>query len=47
MTALSLLDFLEFSLVGLALGGLYALIGLGFVLIYKATRVLNFAMASS
>ena len=44
MTALSLLDFLEFSLVGLALGGLYALIGLGFVLIYKATRVLNFAM---
>ena len=29
---------------GLALGGLYALIGLGFVLIYKATRVLNFAM---
>jgi hypothetical protein len=34
-------DFLEFSLVGLALGGLMRSIGLGFVLIYKATRVLN------
>jgi branched-chain amino acid transport system permease protein len=44
VTPLSWLDFYEFSLIGLALGGLYALIGLGFVLIYKATRALNFAM---
>ncbi|MGQ9655752.1 MAG: ABC transporter permease subunit [Thermodesulfobacteriota bacterium] len=28
---------------GIALGGIYALIALGFVLIYKATRVINFA----
>lgn len=26
------------------MGGLYALIGLGFVIIYKATRVINFAI---
>jgi len=41
---MSFLDFYEYSLIGLLLGGLYALIGLGFVLVYKATRVLNFAM---
>jgi branched-chain amino acid transport system permease protein len=44
MNPMGLLDFVEFSLVGIALGGLYALIAVGFVLIYKATRVLNFAM---
>jgi len=38
------LTFLEFSVVGLAGGGLLALIALGFVLIYKGTRVVNFAM---
>jgi branched-chain amino acid transport system permease protein len=36
--------FLEFSLVGLLSGGLLALIALGFVLVYKGTRVINFAM---
>jgi branched-chain amino acid transport system permease protein len=36
--------FAEFSLVGLTSGGLLALIALGFVLIYKGTRVINFAM---
>jgi branched-chain amino acid transport system permease protein len=36
--------FLEYSLVGLATGGLLALIALGFVLVYKGTRVVNFAM---
>lgn len=34
----------EFSLIGLLSGGLLALIALGFVLIYKGTRVINFAM---
>jgi branched-chain amino acid transport system permease protein len=36
--------FLEFSVVGIAGGGVLALIALGFVLIYKGTRVVNFAM---
>lgn len=35
--------FLEVSLVGLAVGGVYALIALGYVLVYRATRVINFA----
>lgn len=34
----------EFSLVGLLSGGILALIALGFVLVYKGTRVVNFAM---
>lgn len=38
------LTFLEFSVVGLAAGGLLGLIALGFVLIYKGTKVVNFAM---
>jgi branched-chain amino acid transport system permease protein len=37
------LFFGEVSLAGLATGGLYSLIALGFVIIYKATRVINFA----
>ncbi|MDK8461978.1 branched-chain amino acid ABC transporter permease [Marinobacter sp. SS13-12] len=36
--------FGEISLAGLAMGGLYSLIALGFVIIYKATRVINFAI---
>jgi branched-chain amino acid transport system permease protein len=36
--------FAEFSLIGLLTGGLLALVALGFVLIYKGTRVINFAM---
>ena len=28
---------------GITLGSLYALVGLGFVVIYRATRVVNFA----
>lgn len=35
--------FLQFSFNGLALGCIYALIALGFVIIFKATKVLNFA----
>jgi len=34
----------EFALIGLFSGGLMALIALGFVLIYKGTGVINFAM---
>jgi len=37
-------EFIEFSLLGLFSGGVYALIALGFVLIYKCTRVINFAI---
>lgn len=36
--------FLQISITGLFTGGLYALIALGFVIIYKATRVINFAV---
>lgn len=36
--------FAEFSIVGLLAGGVLALIALGFVLVYKGTRVVNFAM---
>lgn len=36
-------DFLQQVTNGVAVGGIYALVGLGFVLIYKATHVVNFA----
>ena len=35
--------FLQLSFAGLALGSTYALVALGFVIIYKATHVINFA----
>ena len=35
--------FLQLLVSGLAVGGVYALIALGFVLIYKATSIINFA----
>lgn len=38
------LFFGEISLAGLVMGGLYALIALSFVIIYKAARVINFAI---
>jgi len=38
------LFFFEISLSGLGIGGLYALTGIAFVLIYKATRVINLAI---
>lgn len=38
------LFFLEITLAGLGTGGLYALTGLAFVIIYKATRVVNLAI---
>ena len=36
-------DFLESILRGIGTGSVYALLGLGFVIIYKATRVISFA----
>ena len=38
------LSFIEFSLIGIFSGGLLSLVALGFVLIYKGTRAINFAM---
>ena len=35
--------FLQLCINGLAIGCIYALISLGFVIIYKSTKVLNFA----
>jgi branched-chain amino acid transport system permease protein len=36
-------DFLQLVIQGTALGAIYALIALGFVIVYKATEVINFA----
>jgi branched-chain amino acid transport system permease protein len=36
-------DFLQFLVSGVAVGSIYALAALGFVLIYKSSRVINFA----
>lgn len=38
-----MVDFLSFTLTGLMEGGVYALIALGFVLIYKSTGIFNLA----
>jgi branched-chain amino acid transport system permease protein len=40
----AILDLIEFSLAGLCVGALYALTGIGFVVVYKATRIINFAI---
>lgn len=39
-------QLVELTLIGLALGGIYALIAMGFVLVFKATGVVNFAHGS-
>lgn len=36
-------DFLQFTYQGLVLGAVYALIALGFVIVYKSSEVINFA----
>jgi branched-chain amino acid transport system permease protein len=38
------LQILEYSLIGVASGGLYVLASLGFVIIFKSSNVFNFAM---
>lgn len=39
-------DFLQFGVAGIAVGATYALVALGFVIIYKATGVINFAQGA-
>jgi branched-chain amino acid transport system permease protein len=39
-------DFLGYLVNGISLGGIYALIALGFVIVFKATEVVNFAHGS-
>ena len=39
-------DFLSYLVNGISLGGIYALIALGFVIVFKATEVVNFAHGS-
>lgn len=39
-------EFLGYLLNGISLGGIYALIALGFVVVFKATEVVNFAHGS-
>ena len=39
-------EFLDLTLSGLSLGCIYALIAIGFVLVFKATGVVNFAHGS-
>ena len=39
----ALVQFLQLSLNGIAIGSIYALVALGLVMTYKATEVLNFA----
>ncbi len=41
---MDMLFFLEVSLAGLGSGGLYALVALAFVIVCKATRVVNIAI---
>ena len=38
-------DLLRFSLLGLGTGGIYALLGLGLVVIYRGSGVINFAQS--
>ncbi len=38
-----LMQILEFSLIGVASGGIYVLAALSFVIVYKATNIFNFA----
>ena len=40
------MKFLEVLINGISLGGIYALIALGFVIVFKATEVVNFAHGS-
>ena len=42
----SLEDFKPFVVTGLALGGVYALSGVGMVVLYRATGVLNLAFGA-
>jgi branched-chain amino acid transport system permease protein len=39
-----MMQIIEYSIIGIASGGLYVLAALGFVIIYKSSNVFNFAM---
>lgn len=39
-----MLQLIEYSIVGVASGGIYVLAALGFIIIYKSSNVFNFAM---
>ncbi len=41
---MTIVDFTEFSVSGLCVGAIYALAAVGFVLVFKATKVINFAV---
>lgn len=41
-----MIDFIQYTLTGLMIGSVYAVIALGFVLVYKSTGILNFAVGS-
>lgn len=36
-------DFLQFLVAGISQGAIYALVALGFSLIYRSTNIINFA----
>ncbi|MBW1789617.1 MAG: branched-chain amino acid ABC transporter permease, partial [Deltaproteobacteria bacterium] len=38
--------FLQYLISGIMTGGIYGLIGVGIVIIYKATQVFNFAVGT-
>ena len=40
------MQFVEYSLIGIASGGIYVLAALGWVIIYKSSNVFNFAIPS-
>ena len=47
LVVIGIQDALQALVTGLAMGSLYGLLGLGFVLLYKGTRVVNFAQGEA
>ena len=41
-----MVNFTQLVLTGIMIGGIYGLVAIGFVLIYKATRIFNFAQGA-
>ena len=40
------MEFIRFAILGLATGGIYAMISLGLVLVYRGSGLLNFAQGA-
>ncbi|MBO6835445.1 MAG: branched-chain amino acid ABC transporter permease, partial [Alphaproteobacteria bacterium] len=38
-----MIDFLQFMIAGCTIGSIYALVAIGFSVIFNATRIVNFA----